>query len=94
MGFAAPRRLIRVELPLALPVIMAGLRIAVVSSISLASISQLIGVGSDGFFFTDGFQRQFTEEVWVGIAAVIVLALICDLLLVLARRAATPWSRR
>jgi osmoprotectant transport system permease protein len=94
MGFGAPRRLIRVELPLALPVITAGLRIAVVSSISLASISQLIGVGSDGFFFTDGFQRDFTEEVWVGIAAVILLALICDLLLVLARRAVTPWSRR
>ena len=94
MGFSPMRRLIRVELPLAVPVIIAGLRIAVVSSISLASVGQLIGVGSLGYFIVDGFQRDFSEEIWVGIVLIIVLALICDLLLVGVRRLATPWSRR
>ena len=93
MGFGQLRRLVRVELPLAVPVIIAGLRIAVVSSISLASVGQLIGVGSLGYFFLDGFQRDFPEEIYVGGAAIIALALICDLLLVGTRRLATPWSR-
>jgi len=93
MGFGQLRRLVRVELPLAVPVIIAGLRIAVVSSISLASVGQLIGVGSLGYFFVDGLQRDFREEIYVGIVAIIVLALACDLLLVGARRLATPWSR-
>jgi osmoprotectant transport system permease protein len=93
MGYPALRRLVAVELPLASPVIVAGLRIAVVSSISLASVGQLIGVGSLGYFFLDGFQRSFNEEVAWGIVGVIALALACDLLLVAARRLATPWSR-
>jgi osmoprotectant transport system permease protein len=93
MGFGTLRRLVQVELPLAVPVIIAGLRIAVVSSISLASVGQLIGVGSLGYFFIDGLQRGFAEEIWVGMAAVIVLALACDLLLVGTRRLVTPWSR-
>jgi osmoprotectant transport system permease protein len=93
MGFGPMRRLVRVELPLAVPVIIAGLRVAVVSSISLASVGQLIGVGSLGYFFIDGLQRDFREEIYVGIVAVIVLALVCDLLLVGTRRLATPWSR-
>ncbi|HEY2286363.1 MAG TPA: ABC transporter permease [Streptosporangiaceae bacterium] len=94
MGFGPLRRLVRVELPLALPVIIAGLRIAVVSSISLASVGQLIGVSSLGYFFIDGLQRSFPEEIYVGGAAIILLALVCDLLLVGVRRLATPWSRR
>jgi osmoprotectant transport system permease protein len=94
MGFGPMRRLVRVELPLAVPVIIAGLRIAVVSSISLASVGQLIGVSSLGYFIVDGFQRDFTEEIYVGIVLIIALALVCDLLLVGTRRLATPWSRR
>jgi osmoprotectant transport system permease protein len=94
MGFGPMRRLVRVELPLAVPVIIAGLRIAVVSSISLASVGQLIGVSSLGYFIVDGFQRDFSEEIYVGIVLIIVLALVCDLLLVGMRRLATPWSRR
>jgi osmoprotectant transport system permease protein len=93
MGYGPARRLLRVELPLAVPVIIAGLRVAVVSSISLASVGQLIGVGSLGYFFLDGLQRGFTEEIWVGIAAVVLLALVADLLLVATRRLITPWSR-
>jgi len=73
--------------------VIAGLRIAVVSSISLASVGGLIGVNSLGYFFIDGLQRDFNEEIYLAIAAVIVLALACDFLLVLARRRLTPWSR-
>jgi osmoprotectant transport system permease protein len=94
MGFGATRRLVRVELPLAVPIVIAGLRVAVVSSISLASVSGLIGVASLGYFFIDGLQRNFNEEIYAATVAVIVLALACDLILVAARRLLTPWSRQ
>jgi osmoprotectant transport system permease protein len=93
MGFTPVRRLVQVELPLAVPVIIAGLRIAVVSSISLASVGQLIGVPSLGYFLIDGFQRDFPTEIYLGIALIIALALICDVILVSVRRLLTPWLR-
>jgi osmoprotectant transport system permease protein len=93
MGFGAMRRLVRVELPVAVPIIMAGLRVAIVSSISLASLGQLIGVSSLGYFFIDGLQRDFPTEIFVGIAMVILLALVADLLLIAVRRLLTPWQR-
>jgi osmoprotectant transport system permease protein len=93
MGFTQVRRLVQVELPLAVPVIIAGLRVAVVSSISLASLGQLIGVSSFGYFFIDGLQRDFPTEIYAGLALTILLALGCDLILVGARRLLTPWAR-
>ncbi len=93
MGFTQLRRLVQVELPLAVPVIIAGMRVAVVSSISLASVGQLIGVSSLGYFFIDGLQRSFPTEIYVGIALTIALALICDLILVFLRVLLTPWTR-
>ncbi|HTU74627.1 MAG TPA: ABC transporter permease [Trebonia sp.] len=93
MGYGPLRRLITVELPLAGPVIIGGLRVGVVSSISLASVGQLIGVSSLGYLFVDGEQRDFPTEIYVGIAGVIALALACDLILVLLRRLMTPWMR-
>ena len=94
MGYGPLRRLVTVELPLAVPVILAGLRVGVVASISLASVGQLIGVSSLGYLFIDGLQRSFPTEIWVGLFLVIVLALICDLILVAVRRALTPWLAR
>jgi osmoprotectant transport system permease protein len=94
MGYGALRRLITIELPLAVPLIVAGLRIGVVSSISLASVGQLIGVSSLGYLFIDGLQRSFPTEIYVGLVLVIVLALVCDLVLVAVRRALTPWLVR
>jgi osmoprotectant transport system permease protein len=93
MGFTPVRRLVRVELPLAVPVVIAGLRVAVVSSISLASLGQLIGVSSFGYFFIDGLQRDFPTEIYVGLALTFVLALLCDLILVGVRALLTPWAR-
>jgi osmoprotectant transport system permease protein len=94
MGYGALRRLVTVELPLAAPVIIAGLRVGVVSSISLASVGQLIGVSSLGYLFIDGLQRSFPTEIYVGLFLVIALALACDLILVGVRRALTPWAVR
>jgi osmoprotectant transport system permease protein len=93
MGFTQQGRLVRVELPLAVPVIIAGLRVAVVSSISLASLGQLIGVSSLGYFFIDGLQRDFPTEIYVGLGLTIILALLCDLILVVTRAVLTPWAR-
>jgi osmoprotectant transport system permease protein len=94
MGYGGLRRLATVELPLAAPVIIGGLRVGVASSISLASLGQLIGVSSLGYLFIDGLQRSFPTEIIVGLVAVLVLAVICDLLLVGVRRAVTPWQPR
>ena len=93
MGFTQVRRLVQVELPLAVPVVMAGLRVAVVSSISLASLGQLIGVSSLGYFFIDGLQRDFPTEIYVGLGLTLLLALVCDLILVVVRWLLTPWAR-
>ena len=94
MGYGPLRRLLTVELPLATPVIIAGLRVGVVSSISLASVGQIIGVSSLGYLFIDGLQRSFPTEIYVGLFLVIVLALVCDLILVGVKRALTPWAPR
>jgi len=94
MGFGTLRRLVRVELPIAVPIVIAGLRVAVVSSISLASVGQLIGVSSLGYLIIDGYQRDFMEEILVGGGLIIALALACDLVLVLVRRLLTPWQPR
>jgi osmoprotectant transport system permease protein len=93
MGFTQLRRLVQVELPLAVPVVIAGLRVAVVSSISLASLGQLIGVSSLGYFFIDGLQRDFPTEIYVGLGLTIILALLCDVVLVVSRALLTPWAR-
>jgi osmoprotectant transport system permease protein len=93
MGFGALRRLVQVELPVAAPIVIAGLRVATVSSISLASVGQLIGISSLGYLFTDGLQRDFPTEIIVGMACVIILAFAADLVLQGVRRLLTRWQR-
>ena len=93
MGFGTWRRLATVELPIATPVVIAGLRVAAVSSISLVSVGQLIGIGGLGYLFIDGEQRSFTTEIVTGIVLIVILALVTDFVLVVARRLLTPWQR-
>lgn len=93
MGYAAPRRFFAVELPLAGPVILAGLRVTAVSTVSLATVGILIGVENLGYLFTNGQQRRIIPEVLAGVVAVVVIALVVDLLLVLAGRMLMPWTR-
>ena len=93
MGFTGLRRLLRVDLPIATPVIMAGLRVATVSNISMISISALIGIPSLGNLFIDGFQRDFPTPILAGMVLTIALAVAADALLVVAQRLLTPWAR-
>ncbi|AUG80813.1 ABC transporter permease [Kitasatospora sp. MMS16-BH015] len=94
MGYGPWRRLAAVELPAAVPYLFSGLRVAAVSSISLAAVGALVGQGGLGYLFTDGFQRTFTTPILAGIVLVALLALVTDLLLVLARRLLAPWAVR
>ena len=91
-GFSGPQRGFLVELPLAGPVLLAGLRVVSVSTISLVSVGALIGVSNLGSLFTSGYRRDFTTEILVGLVGIVVLALVLDALLVLAGRVLMPWS--
>ena len=93
MGYGGLARFVAVDLPLAVPVLAAGLRVAAVSNVSIVSVASLIGVDQLGYFLTDGYAKSFATEVWVGIIACVVLALIFDLILQLAERLLTPWMR-
>jgi osmoprotectant transport system permease protein len=93
MGYRQTRRLFAVELPLAMPAIVAGLRLAAVSNISLVSVGALIGTGGLGQLFIHGFQVDNPVEIWTGIVATLLLALVVDLLIVAGSRALTPWVR-
>jgi osmoprotectant transport system permease protein len=93
MGYRRFRRLVDVQLPVALPVILAGLRVATVANISLVSVGALIGVGGLGQLFTRGFQLFYIEPILVGIILSVLLAAVADLTIVLIQRAVTPWAR-
>jgi osmoprotectant transport system permease protein len=93
MGYRPSRRFLTVELPLALPVLAAGVRVASVSNISLVSVGALIGVGGLGQLFTQGFQDSYNAPIVVGVVLTLVLALVMDALLVLAKTVLTPWER-
>jgi osmoprotectant transport system permease protein len=93
MGYRETKRLFAVELPLALPAIVAGLRVATVSTISLVSVGALIGTGGLGQLFIHGFQIDNPIEIWTGILLTVVLALVADLLIVGGGRLLTPWTR-
>jgi osmoprotectant transport system permease protein len=93
MGYTPARQLFRVELPLALPVIMAGVRIATVTTIGLVTVTALIGQGGLGRLFIDGFTLNFTTPIVVGIVLSALLAFAADLLLVGVQHQLTPWAR-
>ncbi|WJZ03817.1 ABC transporter permease [Corynebacterium freiburgense] len=93
MGYSTWRKLFTVELPLALPIMISGLRVVSASTISLVSVGALIGVQSLGTLFTNGYQRLFATEILVGIVGTLILAIAFDLVLVLIQRIATPWAK-
>jgi osmoprotectant transport system permease protein len=93
MGYQPARRFVTVELPMAVPALTAGVRVASVSNISLVSVGALIGTGGLGQLFTEGFQTRYLAPIVIGIVLTILLALTMDLLLVGLRRAVTPWTR-
>jgi osmoprotectant transport system permease protein len=93
MGFSPTQVLLKVDLPLALPVIVAGLRVATVTTIGLVTVTALIGMDNLGTFITDGLQRLFVTPILVGAVLSIALAVAADLLLLGAQRLVAPWTR-
>lgn len=94
LGYTRTRQLLTVELPIALPVIVAGVRIAAVTTIGLVSVTALIGQGGLGQLFISGFTLHFATPLLVGFVLSIVLAVSADLVLAGLLWLATPWNRR
>jgi osmoprotectant transport system permease protein len=93
MGYTRRQMLWRVEIPMAVPAIVAGVRVATVSTIGLVTIGFIIGHGGLGELIIDGLDRFFTPEVIVGLVLSMALALFADVLLLGAERVLTPWAR-
>jgi len=91
-GFSPAQRFWRVELPLAGPVLLAGIRVVSVSTISLATVGAFVGIPSLGNLFTDGFARNFLLEAVVGLVLVLLLAAVFDVVLSLIGRLLMPWN--
>jgi osmoprotectant transport system permease protein len=94
MGFSPLRQLWRIELPLAVPVIVAGIRIATVTTIGLVTVTALIGQGGLGQLILEGLSRDFRTPLVVGSVLSVALAVIADVTLAGAQRLLTPWARR
>lgn len=93
MGYGPVRLLWEVELPLALPALMAGVRIATVSTIALTTVGALVGKGGLGNLIDDGVQTTFKAQVLTASVLCVLLAALADLLLLGAQRLLTPWTR-
>ena len=93
MGLGAAQRLLRVELPIALPSIVAGIRVATVSTISLLTVAAYVGTGGFGQLIDQGFRADYRAKVVTACLACVLLALVADALLVLVQRLLTPWTR-
>ena len=93
VGYRPIMRLLKVELPLSIPVLVAGLRVVVVTNISMVSVGAVIGIGGLGTWFTEGYQADKSDQIVAGIIAILALALVVDMLILLGGRLATPWNR-
>jgi osmoprotectant transport system permease protein len=93
LGYGAGMLLFRVELPLAVPVIMAGLRVATVSTVALTTVGSLVAYGGLGNLIKDGVNTNFRAELFAAAVLCVVLAIVLDVLIVLTQRLLTPWTR-
>ncbi|HEV7581885.1 MAG TPA: ABC transporter permease [Mycobacterium sp.] len=93
VGYSPIKRILKVELPLSIPVMIAGLRVVVVTNIAMVSVGSVIGIGGLGSWFTEGYATDKSDQILAGIIALFVLAVVIDVSIVLAGRLATPWSR-
>jgi osmoprotectant transport system permease protein len=93
VGYSPIKRILKVELPLSIPVMIAGLRVVVVTNIAMVSVGSVIGIGGLGTWFTEGYATDKSDQILAGIIVLFVLAVVIDLLIVMAGRLATPWSR-
>lgn len=93
IGYRKAGRFFGVELPLSVPVLVAGLRVAAVSNMSLVSVGALVGIGGLGQLMTEGYDRVIPGEAGTAIVAILVLALIIDGLLTFGGRLLSPWAK-
>ncbi|WP_216909007.1 ABC transporter permease [Nocardia noduli] len=93
IGYGPLRRTLTVDMPLAVPVFVSSMRVVVVSNIAMVSVGALIGVGGLGKLFTQGYQRDYPDEIVAGIIVTLALALIFDRAVYALGRLATPWTR-
>jgi osmoprotectant transport system permease protein len=93
MGYEPWRRALRVDLPLAVPAIVAGLRIATVTTVGLVTVTSLVGEGGFGSLINEGLSRTFSTPIVVGTVLSVALAVAFDLVFVILERLVTPWSR-
>lgn len=94
LGYSSGKLLVGIELPLALPTIMAGLRVATVSTVALTTVGSILDAGGLGDLLVEGQSSQFKAQVLATSVLCVVLAIVLDVLLVLVQRLLTPWSRR
>ncbi|WP_374974988.1 ABC transporter permease [Microbacterium trichothecenolyticum] len=94
MGYRGWQRLLLVEIPVAIPVIIAGLRVAVVSNVSIVTMAALIGIPQLGTLFTQGFQLRLFLPLILGILLCVLLAVVFDQVLIWIGRVSTPWRRK
>lgn len=93
VGYTRLSQMLKVELPLSIPVLIAGLRVVAVTNISMVSVGSVIGIGGLGTWFTEGYQSDKSDQIVAGIIAIFVLAIVIDVLILLAGRLITPWAR-
>jgi len=93
VGYTRIGQLLKVELPLSVPVLTAGLRVVAVTNVSMVAVGSVIGIGGLGTWFTEGYQADKSDQIVAGIIAIFVLAIIVDILILLAGRLLTPWAR-
>jgi osmoprotectant transport system permease protein len=94
MGYTRAQRFWRVEVPIALPVIVAGLRIATVTTVGLVTVTTLIGLGGLGYLIVNGgINRFFPTSIYTGVVLAVALAVVADILFLALQRRLTPWAR-
>ena len=93
LGYSRAKLLFRIELPLALPVVMAGLRVAAVSTVALTTVGSLVSYGGLGNLIRDGVSTNFRAELLTASVICVLLAVLLDVVLVGAQRVMTPWTR-
>ena len=93
VGYTRIGQLLKVELPLAVPVLTASLRVVAVTNISMVAVGSVIGIGGLGTWFTEGYQADKSDQIIAGIIAIFVIAIVIDVAILLGGRLATPWTR-
>jgi osmoprotectant transport system permease protein len=91
VGYTSLMRMCKVELPLSIPVLIAGIRVVAVTNISMVAVGSVIGIGGLGTWFTEGYQADKSDQIVAGIIAVFVLAVLIDTMIMALGKLMTPW---